>query len=143
VKRYIREAGSEWVLGLLDVELGHELFVASVTAVEITAAITRRTRCGDISPIDASEVRNQLRSDLQTDYQIVEITRNIIISGMDLAERYGLRGYDAIQLSTGCTVNALCTAYSEPPVVFVSADNELNGAALREGLVIENPNSHQ
>ena len=29
---------------------------------------------------------------------------------MALAETYGLRGYDAVQLATGCSINNLCTA---------------------------------
>jgi hypothetical protein len=59
---------------------------------------------------------------------------------MVLAETYGLRGYDAIQLAAGCTVNTLCIFSGLAPIVFVSADNELNVAASNEGLIVENPN---
>ncbi|MBN4002390.1 hypothetical protein [Nostoc sp. LPT] len=61
---------------------------------------------------------------------------------MVLAEAYGLRGYDAVQLGAGCTVNALCIANSLPLVTFVSADSELNAAAASEGLLVENPNNY-
>ena len=83
---------------------------------------------------------SQFKNDLQTEYQIIEITENIIIAGMTLAETHGLRGYDAIQLAAGCTINSLCTASGLAPSVFVSADNELNVAASSEGLIVENPN---
>lgn len=61
---------------------------------------------------------------------------------MVLSETYGLRGYDAIQLAAGRAINSLCLANGLPPLIFVSADNELNAAAIGEGLMIKNPNSH-
>lgn len=142
VKRYISETGSAWVVGLFDPALNNEVFIAAITGVEIIAAITRRSRGGSISVMDATVTCNQLKSDLQKDYQIVEITENIINSGMALAEAYGLRGYDAIQLAAGRAVNTLCIASGLPAMTFVSADNELNAAVVSEGLVLENPNSH-
>jgi uncharacterized protein len=142
VKRYTSEVGSDWVSGLFDPTWGHEIFVAALAGVEIVAAVTRRSRGGSISASDAIAMCNQLRSDLQTEYQILEITEKIIDSGMTLAQTYGLRGYDAIQLAAGCAVNVLCLANNVSPVIFVSADNELNMAALGEGLVVENPNNH-
>ncbi|MDZ7956166.1 type II toxin-antitoxin system VapC family toxin [Nostoc sp. DedQUE09] len=142
VKRYISETGSVWVLGLFDPALKNEVFIAAITAVEIIAAITRRTRSGSISITDATTTRNQFKIDLQKDYQIVEITENIINSGMVLSETYGLRGYDAIQLAVGRVVNTISIANGLSPITFVSADNELNAAVVSEGLMIENPNSH-
>ena len=142
VKRYISETGSIWVLELFDPTLDHEIFIAAITGVEIIAAITRRSRSGSISSSDTTLVRNQVKNDLQTDYQIVEITDGIINSGMALAEAQGLRGYDAVQLAAGCAVNELCKASGLSPVIFVSADSELNVATSNEGLSVENPNSH-
>jgi predicted nucleic acid-binding protein len=142
VKRYISETGSAWVLGLFDPTLKNEVFIAAITSVELIAAITRRSRSGSISITDTTITRNQFKSDLQKDYQIVEITENIINSGMVLSETYGLRGYDAIQLAVGRAVNTICIANGLPPITFVSADNELNAAVGSEGLIIENPNSH-
>lgn len=141
VKRYISETGSVWVLGLFDPALNNEVFIAAITAVEIIAAITRRSRSGSISITDATVTRNQFKIDLQKDYQIVEITENIINSGMVFSEIYGLRGYDAIQLSVGRAVNTICIVNGLSPITFVSADNELNAAVVSEGLMIENPNN--
>jgi predicted nucleic acid-binding protein len=142
VKRYINETGSAWVLGLFDPTLDNEFFVAAITGVEIVAAITRRARNGSIVIADATLVCNQLRSDLQTDYQVIEITEGIISSAMALAEIQGLRGYDAVQLAAGRAINELCGANGLPPIIFISADEELNLAAVNEGLLIENPNHH-
>lgn len=142
VKRYVSETGSRWVLGLFAPALNNEIFIAASTGVEIVAALTRRMRSGNISIADATLVCNQFRNDLQTDYQIVEITEAVINSGMMLAETQGLRGYDAVQLAAGLAVNALCLANGLPPVIFVSSDNELNVAAASEGLLVENPNNY-
>jgi predicted nucleic acid-binding protein len=65
---------------------------------------------------------------LQKDYQIVEITENIINSGMVLSETYGLRGYDAIQLAVGRVVNTISIANGLPTITFVSADTALPAA---------------
>ncbi|WP_009630774.1 type II toxin-antitoxin system VapC family toxin [Synechocystis sp. PCC 7509] len=142
VKRYISEIGSVWVLELFDPAFGNEVFIAAVSGVEIIAAIARRSRGGSISATDATKVFNQLKSDLQTEYQIIEITESIINDGMTLAQKHGLRGYDAIQLAAGCALNMLCITYNAAPIIFVSADKELNIAASIEGLVVENPNNH-
>jgi predicted nucleic acid-binding protein len=83
-----------------------------------------------------------LRSDLQADYQVIEITEGIISSGMALAETQGLRGYDAIQLAAGLAINELCVANGLLPIIFISADEELNLAAVNEGLLIENPSHY-
>ncbi|MEH2090426.1 type II toxin-antitoxin system VapC family toxin [Nostoc sp.] len=142
VKRYVSEIGSAWVLSLFDPLLKNDLLIAAITSVEIVAAITRRSRGGSIIATDAIAVCNQFKSDLRSEYQVIEITQSIINSAMVLAEAYGLRGYDAVQLGAGCAVNALCIANSLPLVTFVSADSELNAAAASEGLLVENPNNY-
>jgi predicted nucleic acid-binding protein len=142
VKRYISETGSAWVLSLFDPALNNDIVIAAITSVEMVAAITRRARSSSISAADAIAVCNQLRRDLQSEYQVLEITERIINSAMALAETRGLRGYDAVQLAAGCELNALCVANSFPPVTFVSADDELNAAAASEGLIVENPNNY-
>lgn len=142
VKRYINEIGSNWVLGLFDPAIDNDFFVAAITGVEIVAAITRRARNGSIAAADAALVCNQLKSDLQTDYQIIEITEEVISSGIALAETHSLRGYDAVQLAAGRAINELCVANGLLPIIFVSADEELNRAAIDEGLLVENPNHY-
>lgn len=142
VKRYISETGSTWVVNLFDPVLNNDILIAAITGVEIVAAITRRARGGSINATDATAACNQFKSDLQSEYQVVEIAENIINSAMALAETYGLRGYDAVQLAAGSEINALCLANSLPPAIFVSADDELNAGAASEGLIVENPKNY-
>lgn len=141
VKRYINEIGSGYVLKIFNPSLNNEVFIASITGVEIIAAITRRSRGGSINTADAAFLSNQFRNDYQTDYQIIEITENIITQAIQLAETYALRGYDAVQLAVACAVNQLCVA-NGLSLMLISADNELNIAASLEGLSVENPNNH-
>ncbi len=142
VKRYVSELGSAWVAGLFDPSLHNEIFVAAITGVEIVAAIARRARGGAITTADATSICSQLRSDWVSDYQVVEVNDLLLQQAMSLAEVHCLRGYDAVQLAAGCQVNRLSVGSGLSPVVFVSADHELNEAAAREGLVVDNPNLH-
>lgn len=56
-------------------------YSSAIVSLEIIPAITRRSRSGSISITDARITGNQFKRDLQKDYQIVEITENIINSG--------------------------------------------------------------
>ena len=142
VKRYISETGSTWVCGLFDPGLKHEAFIAAITPVEIVAAITRRARGKTIAQVDALAACTQLRADLQTGYQVVELTDALLTRAMSLAETYALRGYDAVQLAAARAGNTLCVENHLPPLIFVSADGELNTVAAGIGIAIENPNDH-
>jgi uncharacterized protein len=42
VKRHVDEVGSPWVKSLVRAKAGHTLYIARITAVEVTSAITRR-----------------------------------------------------------------------------------------------------
>jgi predicted nucleic acid-binding protein len=140
VKRYVNETGSNWICGLFDPGLRHEAFIAAITSVEIVAAITRRARGRTIAQVDAVAACTQFRDDLQTSYQVVELTAVLLTHAMSLAEAYALRGYDAVQLAAALAINALCVQNELPPLIFVSADGELNAVAAGIGLAIENPN---
>jgi predicted nucleic acid-binding protein len=142
VKRYISETGSAWVCGLFGPGLKHEAFIAAITPVEIVAAIARRASGRTIAQVDAVAACTQFRADLQTSYQVVELTDVLLTHAMSLAETHALRGYDAVQLAAALAVNALCIQNELPPLIFVSADGELNTVAAGMGLAIENPNNH-
>lgn len=142
VKRYVVENGSTWIAGLFEPTSNNDIFIGVVTSVEIIAAITRRMRRGTITAADATRACALFRADLLSDYQVVEITNTIISRAMTLAETYGLRGYDAMQLAIASEINNLLIVSELPPLTFISADNDLNAAALSEGLGVDNPNAH-
>ncbi len=139
-KRYINEIGSAWVEQLCDLSFEHEIYIARVTCVEIVAAIARRTLGKSITLTAAMTAITLFRSDLIIDYQVLEITVAVAERAMALAEKYSLRGYDALQLAAACELNTLLISNQRSALTFISADGELNSAASREALATADPN---
>lgn len=143
VKRYVKETGSEYVEQLAETGNGNLILLARITQVEVVAAITRKARGGHTTSIDAETAIAAFEYDLLNTYYRIEITSPVLDSAMDLAKRYGLRGYDAVQLATALDANTGFQENDISGIVFVSSDDELNAAAVAEGLVIENPNHYR
>lgn len=141
VKRYVREAGTAWVSGFFPPLPSRRVAIAAISSVEVIAAISRRVRTGSISPTDASSGIKSLRSDLLSDFEVVEVTASLINQAMDFAEQHQLRGYDAVQLAAAIEARAVARL-AGAALMFVSADLELNSAAAAEGFVVDDPNNH-
>jgi uncharacterized protein len=142
VKRYVQERGTAWVVSLLDPTVGHAIYVARIAGAEVVAAIARRRRSGELSSDGAEEALRQFRREFTSAYHIVEITPALVERAMALAETCALRGYDTVQLAAALEVNAACLSLGMSPLTLVSADGELNAAAMAEGLPVENPNAY-
>ena len=142
VKRYAQETGSAWVEVLTDPQAGHHLYVARITAVEVVAAVTRRQRGGAFAAADAAAALADVADDLAHHYRQVDITSRLITQAIQLAKTYALRGYDAIQLAAVLTVHVAREAQGLSRLTLVSADRELNGGALAEGVRVDDPNIH-
>lgn len=142
VKRYVNEIGSQWVLSITDPVAGNEIYTVRITGVEVISAVSRRKRDGTIVATDAAMVIATLKNDLLNEYQIIEVTDQLVNRAMILAETYGLRGFDAVQLAAACEVEALCITSGIPSLSFLSADKMLNAAATAEGLSVDDPNAH-
>lgn len=142
VKRYIAETGTAWVTGLVIPASGNRIYIAVIAGAETIAAITRRLRRGEITASDAKAAMTKFRRDFAGRYSRTQITLLLINHAMDLAGRHGLRGYDAVQLAAALQVQTERLSAGVPGLTFVSADNELNAAALAEGLMVDNPNAH-
>lgn len=142
VKRYVRETGSAWVIGLFTPFPHDDVHVVAITAVEIVAALMRRSRSGAVTTAAATAACSLFLSDLPLDYQVVEVSEALVNQAIALAQRHKLRGYDAMQLSAGCQINAVRIATGLSPLIFLSADNDLNAAARRAGLSVDDPNAH-
>lgn len=141
VKRYVNEVGTAWVTALLVPAPDTFLCIAHITAVELVAALARRERVGSLTPGDSAIARSSFRADIADEYQIVEVNEAVISRAMAIAEGHSLRAYDAVQLAAALELNALL-AFSGLPLTLVSADTELNTAAIAEGLMVEDPNQH-
>jgi len=142
VKRYAVETGTVWMLGLFRRAAGHRLYVARITGVEVTAALTRKTRGHKLAPDVAARALIRLRRELGRRLRLAEITPALLTDAMTLAEKHGIRGYDAVQLASAVDANDERVRVGLAPLVFVAADSDLLAAAVAEGFMTENPNNH-
>jgi hypothetical protein len=142
VKRYARETGTTWMLSLFRSNAGHRLYISRITSVEVAAALTRKLRGGYLSAGEATRARGRLRRDISMRLRITEITPVMLTDAMNLAEKHGLRGYDAVQLGAALELNGRRVALGAAPLTLVTGDDELLIAAAAEGLPTDNPNTH-
>jgi predicted nucleic acid-binding protein len=95
-KRYVREKGSLKVRRLLASDLPA---TSRYSAVEITSALARRAREGDISAEDCERAVTALSEDL-TAMLVVELTPEVVMRAQELLQRHSLRAGDAVQLAS-------------------------------------------
>lgn len=137
LKRYIVENGSAWVRATLH-SPETDIIVSQLTLVEGVAALARRAKGGAFRPGDAARIIQQLKADFQQQFLVINVNSQLIEKAVDLAQQRALRGYDALQLATALMVRTLVVPEE---VTFVAADDELNAAAVLEGLPSINPTS--
>jgi uncharacterized protein len=96
---------------------------------EAVSALSRRHRAGDIA---TGAFRSILRA-LRRDWGRLAVVDFDELEAGRLAAKHGLRGYDAVHLSSAAL---LAEAKAGPDVLFASFDAALNRAASREGLQV-------
>lgn len=142
VKRYVNETGTAWVQGQADPAAGNDVFLSQITRVEVTAAIARRGKKPLPPGVTITGLLAQFRYDIAHQYIILQITPALLAEAERLAEHHELRGYDAVQLAASVELHRARLAGGLAPLTLVSADDELNAAALAEGLLVDDPNLH-
>ena len=144
VKRYVAESGSAWIVDLMDPARANRLYVASIAGAEVVAALSRRA---------AAEVGNARRAALLG--AIADFPGWISLVGSALwtsllpslpwrwisPSDTSFVGYDSVQLAAATQVHGEFLALGAS-CTLVSADAELNTAAIANGLLVENPNAH-
>jgi predicted nucleic acid-binding protein len=141
VKCYIAEIGSVWTRAIVDDE-GNVVYVASLARVETISAVTRRFRRGEITQAEFDVSCNESKLDMATQYEVVGLSDRMIGEAAALAQKQGLRAYDAVQLAAALDTSRIVAQVEATPLTLVSADLELNMATAAEGLQIEDPNTH-
>lgn len=126
VKLYVLEKGSEAVGKSVRAA---EIVATSVLAyAEARAAFARKYREKGISRAAYANIKTALDRDWAS-YFVLNVTPGVSRAAGDLAEKHGLRGFDALHLaSAGEMRSAGATALS-----FCSADARLLAAARAEG----------
>lgn len=142
VKRYVNEAGTGWVRSLVHAQAAHRLYIARITAVELTSAITRRQGPHGLTATQGGAILGHFRRHLLQRYRVIELTPALFNQAISMARKHRLRAYDAVQLAVALEVRGLHQEAGIGPMTLVSADLELNAAALAESLVFADPNTH-
>ncbi len=110
--------------------------------IEIYSALARRKREGSVPAADCLIAAQAFTVHSATEYEFIELDQGIVSVARDLLERYSLRAYDAVQLASAIVANQTLALAQLAPLIFVSADNQLNGVATSEKLEVDNPNLH-
>lgn len=142
VKRYVDEAGSDWLRAIIAPALPPLLFTSRMAIVEVMSAFARRVRDGSLASDEFATARDAFRGDCLNEYQIMPPTMTVIDLACTLLERHPLRAYDAIHLATALGAQQFLAAHGYPTLTFLCADDRLNRVAAVEGLAVDNPNHH-
>ena len=120
------EAGAEVAQDLWD--HADLVTVARIAYPEARAAFASAQRAGRISTPELHQVRVGLNR-LWAQMQVVELDETLSLSAGDLAESFGLRGFDAVHLATAI-------ALRDESLVVATWDADLNRATLEAGLSV-------
>ncbi len=140
VKLYVREPGSDRMIGLAKADDTDALAVLSLTPVEFRSALRRRERVGDVASADVSRILERFSLHFETRFERVPVNEPLVEAALGLIDRHALRAYDALQLA-GCLVWKSSRALGE--VSFACADDALVTAANAEGLPSLNPSGQK
>jgi len=145
VKRYVTEAGSDWVMTRCQPKQDTMLIISQATLVEVVATFCRKAREQNIkqsiSETERDRIISLFREDTQRQYIVIPVTPFIYTQAGDLCRFHKLRAYDAIQLTCALLVHKKLATLAIQAPIFVSSDIELLTIAHEAGLNIENPNN--
>ncbi|MBI5380156.1 MAG: type II toxin-antitoxin system VapC family toxin [Nitrospirae bacterium] len=129
VKLYVEEVGSRHIE-----EIARAAMVISTSKIayaETRAALARKQKEDGFSPATLRKITENLNREWES-YFVIEVTDGLIRSAGDLAEKYLLRGFDAIHLASAINLQIKVRS----AVGFSSNDLKLNQAARKEGLTL-------
>lgn len=104
-------------------------FTSRMTYAEARAALGRLTRARSTTPAGARAARDHLEF-RWTQLQAIEVSDGLVRLAGDLAERRGLRGYDAVHLASALILG--------DDILMATWDTDLRDAAAAEGLATLN-----
>ena len=142
VKRYVPETGTAWIQALEARDTGNLIIIARITWVEVLSALARRQREGNLTPTDGTLITQRFRSDLNNQYQVIELDQVLAETAGQLVSQYPLRAYDAVQLASVLCIEPAFAQTQSTSLVFLTADNRLSAIALAQGVLTDNPNVH-
>ncbi|MBF2050700.1 MAG: type II toxin-antitoxin system VapC family toxin [Elainella sp. C42_A2020_010] len=142
LKRYVPEVGTAWIQSITDAQNQNLLIVAHIAWVEISSAVARRQREGNISSIQANQILSAFRAHWNTQYFIVTIDHTVIDLAGQLVNQHPLRAYDAVQLAAALSLQGQLSLPNVASFTFLTADTRLLAIAQAESLLADDPNLH-
>jgi predicted nucleic acid-binding protein len=136
VKLYVREPGTEQVLGLARRAMGNQLAILALAQVEIRSALRRRERAGEIAGAVVTQLVERFQQHLEAVFLKQDVTQSLLDVSCELVDRHGLFALDAVQLAGYL---ALKTSAGANTPIFVSADRQLLEAAEAESIPVLDP----
>lgn len=124
VKRYRTEPGTEVV------------FVSFLSVLELTSAILRLARGGELREDTAGEILASFRRHLHDLLEVWPLADEITAAAVSAVQRHSLRSADALHFASAEKIAALAPGTK---VVMVSSDLELLDAAEAAGLTALDP----
>jgi predicted nucleic acid-binding protein len=140
VKRYISEAGSEYIRGLL-ATADNFFYQSFLTPLEITSAFYRRRRMNELSSEELTVALQAYADHSHKEYILTPYSEVLLNTAGTLLARHPQRTLDAIQLAAALGLQRTFPAEASP-LTSMSADNRLIAVARHENLQTDNPNNH-
>src|SRR5687767_12647274 len=100
-KRYVVEPGTERIRLLF--RRSADIAVSRLSEVEVTSALVRRMKAGDIQEDDVEAHLAALTTDLRA-CDVVELRTPVVSAARDLVRSHALRAYDAVQLASALRI---------------------------------------
>lgn len=136
-KRYVVEAGSEWMRQLTRSNK-NSVIISDLTVVELFSAFSRLVREGRLTTLRVSRIQSITLLHTAQHYTVISLDGALLTLARDLVTQYPLRTLDAIQLAAA---KAALQVLNEP-ITFVTSDRNLKSIAATEGFATDDPNDH-
>jgi predicted nucleic acid-binding protein len=133
-KRYWHEQGSDRIKGFFHGPV--PLCSVVLLGCELTSALNRRHREGDLTVAERHAARELVAQDLNR-LRLVPVDEELIGASIRLLDAHPLKTLDSLYLAGALNVQRVWGT----PVLFVSADRQLLRAAEIEGLEVLDPES--
>jgi predicted nucleic acid-binding protein len=127
VKLYVEEEDSPRIADL--VKSSTVTATSLIAYTEARAAFARRFRENAFTPDEYRHLISVFDKDWEN-YLIVRVTKELVRLAGNLAEKHGLRAFDAIHLSSAITLRGEISA----PLIFSCSDRKLQQASNAEDL---------
>lgn len=139
IKRHVVEIGSSWIKQEFS---GNNVITSKFSIAEVFSGLNRRRREASISAADYAKFSKDFAAVSKFQYELMDLTDEILLEAQRLLETYPLRAGDAIQLASALLANTGLQSAKLPALIFLASDARLLTAANNEGLQTDDPQNH-